>query len=253
MNASLNQIPFRAEKPRTEGITMVMDKGMALRQAEDFLENATPYVDFIKLGWCTALFTKKLHEKVMLYKEAGLKPYFGGTLLETFLIRNQLDDYLRFVESYGIEVIEVSDGSVDIAHTKKIELIQRLSKNFLVLSEVGSKDANKVMAPYRWVESIEAELNAGSWKVITEARESGTVGMFRASGEIREGLVEEIMHRISKDKIIFEAPKKEQQVWFIKAFGQNVNLGNVAPDELIGLETLRMGLRGDTFHLFLNK
>jgi phosphosulfolactate synthase len=204
------------------------------------------------LGFGTSVFTNKLQDKINLYKSANIPVYLGGTLFEAYIVRNQFDDYVKLIEKLGITHIEVSDGSLDMNHDVKCNYIHTLSKNFTVLSEVGSKDAEKIIPPYEWIEQMETELQAGAWKVIGEARESGTVGIFRGSGEVRSGLVAEIIRKIPQADVIWEAPKKEQQVWFIQLYGSNVNLGNIAPNEIIPLETLRMGLRGDSFHFFLN-
>ncbi|MCZ2355750.1 MAG: phosphosulfolactate synthase [Bacteroidia bacterium] len=247
----LKNLPARPQRPRQYGVTMMMDKGLSLREVEALLSVSADYIDIVKFGWTTALFTPQLTEKIQLYQQSNIAVYFGGTLFEAFLIRNQLDDYKRMVSHYRLTHIEISDGSTSIPHDQKLSYINSFAKDFTVLSEVGSKDANKEIAPYLWVDSIQKELQAGSWKVITEARESGTVGMYHASGEIRSGLVDEIVHTIKPEQLLFEAPRKEQQVFFIKLLGSNVNLGNVSPNEVLGLETLRLGLRGDTFNTFL--
>jgi phosphosulfolactate synthase len=253
MNYALNQIPERTEKPRTSGMTMVMDKGLSLRQVEDFLEVSGSYTDIVKLGWATSYVTPNLKEKLKLYHEAGIPVYFGGTLFEAFIIRNQYDDYCRMLDTFQLEYAEVSDGSITIEHDLKCEYISKLSKQVTVISEVGSKDVQKIFAPYKWIQLMKAELEAGSWKVIAEARESGNVGIYRDSGEVRQGLVDEILTQIPAETIIWEAPQKAQQVWFIKLLGSNVNLGNIAPADMIPLETLRLGLRSDTFDHFLNQ
>ena len=249
---NLSQLPDRSSKPRNNGITMVMDKGLSLQEVENFLENGSHYTDIVKLGFGTSVFTNKLQDKINLYKSANIPVYLGGTLFEAYIVRNQFDDYVKLIEKLGITHIEVSDGSLDMNHDVKCNYINTLAKNFTVLSEVGSKDAEKIIPPYEWIEQMETELQAGAWKVIGEARESGTVGIFRGSGEVRSGLVAEIIRKIPQADVIWEAPKKEQQVWFIQLYGSNVNLGNIAPNEIIPLETLRMGLRGDSFHFFLN-
>jgi phosphosulfolactate synthase len=249
---NLSQLPDRSSKPRNNGLTMVMDKGLSLQEVENFLENGSHYTDIVKLGFGTSVFTNKLQDKINLYKSANIPVYLGGTLFEAYIVRNQFDDYVKLIEKLGITHIEVSDGSLDMNHDVKCNYINTLSKNFTVLSEVGSKDAEKIIPPYEWIEQMETELQAGAWKVIGEARESGTVGIFRGSGEVRSGLVAEIIRKIPQADVIWEAPKKEQQVWFIQLYGSNVNLGNIAPNEIIPLETLRMGLRGDSFHFFLN-
>ena len=249
---NLSQLPDRTAKPRNNGITMVMDKGLSLQEVENFLENGSHYTDIVKLGFGTSVFTNKLQDKINLYKSANIPVYLGGTLFEAYIVRNQFDDYVKLIEKLGITHIVVSDGSLDMNHDVKCNYINTLSKNFTVLSEVGSKDAEKIIPPYEWIEQMETELQAGAWKVIGEARESGTVGIFRGTGEVRSGLVAEIIRKIPQADVIWEAPKKEQQVWFIQLYGSNVNLGNIAPNEIIPLETLRMGLRGDSFHFFLN-
>ncbi|MSP09076.1 MAG: phosphosulfolactate synthase [Flavobacteriaceae bacterium] len=249
---NLSQLPDRTPKPRNSGLTMVMDKGLCLQEVENFLENGTHYTDLIKLGFGTSFFTNKLQDKINIYKSANIPVYLGGTLFEAYVVRNQFDDYVKLIEKLGITHIEVSDGSLDMNHDIKCNYIHTLSKNFTVLSEVGSKDAEKIIPPYEWIEQMETELQAGAWKVIGEARESGTVGIFRGTGEVRSGLIAEILRKIPQADVIWEAPKKEQQVWFIQLYGSNVNLGNIAPNEIIPLETLRMGLRGDSFNFFLN-
>ena len=251
MNYTLNNIPERTQKPRVKGYTMAMDKGLSLREVEDFLSVASEYVDVVKLGWATSFVTPHLKEKVALYHQADVPVYLGGTLFEAFIVRNQFDDYCRTLDQFGLSYAEVSDGSIELPHDEKCEYIRRLSERVTVLSEVGSKDETKIMPPYKWIELMQAELDAGAWKVIGEAREGGTVGLFRSTGEVRSGLVEEILTKIPFEKIIWEAPQKEQQVWFIKLLGSNVNVGNIAPNEVIPLETIRIGLRGDTFNHFL--
>jgi phosphosulfolactate synthase len=253
MNFSLSQMPNRNSKPRIEGVTMVMDKGLTLEEAKMFVENAIPHVDMIKLGFGTSYVTPKLREKIEVYQSAGIPVYFGGTLFEAFLIRNQFNDYISLCKDYQINYIEVSDGSISIPHTEKCGYIEKLSTICTVLSEVGSKDAEHIIPPYKWIELMRAELNAGATYVIAEAREAGNVGIYRGSGEVREGLVQEILTQIPGEKILWEAPQKVQQLYFIELLGTNVNLGNIAPSEVIPLEAMRIGLRGDTFNLFLNK
>ena len=251
MNFDLQYVPERTTQPRDAGLTMMMDKGLSVREIEDVLEVAAPYIDIVKLGWATSYVSPNLQAKLDAYKSAGIPVYFGGTLFEAFVIRKQFEDYMRLLDTYGLVHAEVSDGSIEIPHDEKCGYIDRLAKNVTVLSEVGSKDASKILAPYQWIELMKAELEAGAWKVIGEAREAGNVGLFRDSGEVRQGLVKEIIHSIPSEKIIWEAPQKSQQVWFIKLLGANVNLGNIAPNEMIPLETIRLGLRGDTFSHFL--
>jgi len=253
MEYELTQMPFREPKPRQNGLTMVMDKGLSFREAEDFLSVAGGYADIIKLGFGTAYVTPNLEKKIDLYRDYGVDVYFGGTLFEAFVIRDQFDDYRRMVDKFKIRIVEVSDGSMNIDHATKCKFISDLAKEVTVISEVGSKDIDKIIPPYKWIEQMLAELAAGSYKVIAEARESGTIGIFRKDGEVRSGLVEEILTKIPAEKIIWEAPQKEQQIWFVKLLGSNVNLGNIAPHDVLPLETVRLGLRGDSFDFFLNK
>lgn len=251
-NLSLNGLPKRTVKPRNNGLTMVMDKGLSTYEVSSFLEIAGPYTDIVKLGFGTAYVSPNLKEKLAIYKANNIPTYFGGTLFEAFIARNQFNDYLAALEKYEMEFVEVSDGSLEIPHKQKLKYVETLAKKgFKVLSEVGSKDAEKIFPPYQWIELMNGELNAGAWKVIAEAREAGNVGLYRGSGEVREGLVQEILTKVKKDQIIWEAPQKAQQTWFIKLIGANVNLGNIAPNEVISVETLRLGLRSDTFHHFL--
>lgn len=252
MNYTLSQIPERTAKPRQSGLTMAMDKGLSVRQVEDFMSVAADYVDLVKLGWATSFVTPNLKEKLRVYKEAGVPVYLGGTLFEAFVVRNQFDDYRRLLDQYELQYAEVSDGSLEMKQEQKCDYIRQLAQQVTVLSEVGSKDEAKIIPPYKWIQLMKAELEAGAWKVIGEAREGGTVGLFRSSGEVRQGLVEEILTQVPFESIIWEAPQKEQQVWFVKLLGANVNLGNISPNELIPLETIRLGLRGDTFSHFLD-
>jgi len=252
MNYELKNLPFRTAKPRVSGYTMAMDKGLSVREAEDFVSVASEYVDIVKLGWATSFVTPNLRDKLAVYKNAGIPVYFGGTLFEAFIVRGQFDDYRRILDEFELVYAEVSDGSISLNHDIKCEYIKTLATQVTVLSEVGSKDDTKIIPPYQWIELMQKELDAGAWKVIGEAREGGNVGIFRSSGEVRMGLVQEILTKIPADKIIWEAPQKAQQVWFIKESGTNVNLGNIAPNEVIPLETIRLGLRGDTFNDFID-
>jgi len=253
MNFNLSQIPERRLKPRADGITMVMDKGLSVEEARNFLSVSHPHVDIVKLGFGTSYVTPNLEEKLEVYRQFGIPVYFGGTLFEAFLVRNQFDDYIKVCKQFGVSYMEVSDGSINIPHAEKCGYIEKLTKHGTVLSEVGSKDAEHIIPPYKWIELMRAELNAGSSYVIAEAREAGNVGIYRGSGEVREGLVQEILTQIPEEKIIWEAPQKAQQLYFIELIGANVNLGNIAPTEVLPLEAMRVGLRGDTFHLFLDK
>jgi phosphosulfolactate synthase len=232
---------------------MVMDKGLSIQEVHNFLSVSTPHIDIVKLGFGTSFVTPNLREKLEVYRSNNIPIYFGGTLFEAFLIRNQFEDYISICRDFGVSFMEVSDGSINIPHAEKCGYIEKLTKHGTVLSEVGSKDAAHIIPPYKWIELMRAELAAGSTYVIAEAREAGNVGIYRGSGEVREGLVQEILTQIPAEKIIWEAPQKSQQLYFIELIGCNVNLGNIAPTEVIPLEAMRIGLRGDTFDLFLNK
>jgi len=253
MNFNLTQIPERTVQPRNHGITMVMDKGLSVEEAKNFLSVSGPHVDIVKLGFGTSFVTPNLREKLEVYSANNMPVYFGGTLFEAFLIRNQFDDYISVCKDYGINHVEVSDGSIIIPHAEKCGYIEKLTKHFTVLSEVGSKDAAHIMPPYKWIELMKAELQSGATYVIAEAREAGNVGIYRGTGEVREGLVQEILTQIPEEKIMWEAPQKAQQLYFLELIGCNVNLGNIAPSEVIPLEAMRIGLRGDTFNLYLDK
>ncbi len=250
MAFTLNNLPKRTEKPRSKGITLVLDKGLSVRQAEDFCNSVSKYSDIVKLGWGTSYVTQNLEEKLEVYAEADIPVYLGGTLFEAYVLRDQLENYLELLNRFAIKYAEVSNGTIWLSDKRKINIIERMSREVTVLSEIGSKNPDDIIPPYKWVKMIRAELEAGAWKVICEARESGTVGVFRPNGEIRSGLIDEIADQIPVEDLIFEAPQKEQQVWFIKKFGSNVNLGNIAPTEVIPLETLRLGLRSDTLFDF---
>jgi phosphosulfolactate synthase len=250
-NIHLPLTPERAKKPRKNGIAMVMDKGLSLREAEDFIAVSGELTDFVKLGFGTSVVTPNVKEKIKLYKSADIKVYVGGTLFEAFLIRNMETEFRRYLDDLGIDTVEISDGSMKIDHDRKCEFINTFSKDYTVLSEVGAKEAGILIAPARWIEMMENELAAGSFKVIAEARESGTAGIYRPSGKAHTMLINMILSKISIDQILWEAPLKTQQAWFINHFGATVNLGNIPPNEVIALETLRLGLRGDTFFRFL--
>ena len=251
MNFNLPYIPERTKKPREEGLTMVMDKGLSTREAENMMQSSGEYTDVVKFGFGTALITNDLESKIKIYKEAGATPYFGGTLFESFIIRNMFDDYRKVLDKYGLELAEISDGSMIIPHNQKIDYISKLSEQVKVLSEVGSKQADIVFSPDEWVSMMKTELDAGAWKVIAEARESGTIGIYNSDGSANTELINDIINHVKIENVLWEAPIKSQQVWFIKLLGANVNLGNIAPNEVISLEALRQGLRGDTFYEFL--
>jgi phosphosulfolactate synthase len=248
----LLQLPQRTAKPRQEGITHVLDRGLSVADIDGLVEVAGDYIDLVKLGWGTAVATGNLEAKLTRYKAHGITVMLGGTLTELAIAQNRLDKLVAWLHELELEHIELSDGTINIEHDRKLELISRLAEEFTVLSEVGSKDDTRIMAPYRWVEQIQSELQAGAWKVIAEARESGSVGIFRHDGEVRMGLIDEIVHAIDADQILFEAPRKDQQVWFVRRFGPDVNLGNIMPEDVLSLETVRVGLRSDTAVADLN-
>ncbi len=251
MNFDLNHLPIRNPKPREKGITMVMDKGLSIRETEDFVSMCGEYADIVKLGFGTAMITPNLETKLKVYTDAGIPVYFGGTLFEAFIIRNRFEDYIRLLEKYKLKHAEISDGSITLNHNIKLDYIQKLSKYVTVISEVGSKDEGIIIHPNIWIEMINSELEAGVWKVIAEARESGTIGIFRPNGKAKAMLINRIIQKVDTSKVIWETPQKAQQAHFIKLLGANVNLGNIAPNEVIPLETLRLGLRSDTFFEYL--
>ena len=250
---TLNLLPERTNNPRDIGLTMMMDKGLSIGQLEDFLETSSDYTDVVKFGFGTALVSKNIKEKIKLLKASNIKPYFGGTLFELYYVRGQMDDYFRLVDQMGLELIEISDGSIVLDHDEKCKLIHKYSSNYSVLSEVGSKEEGILVSPSKWIKMMSNELEAGSWKVIAEGRESGSVGIFRPNGSPHKLLINMIISKIDPLKILWESPTKKQQSWFINLFDQNVNLGNIAPNDVLPLETLRLGLRGDTFFNFLPK
>ena len=239
-------LPPRPGKPRAEGLTHVIDKGLNLREIEGLFDTAGQYVDIVKFGWGTSYVTNNLEKKIALYRSFETPVVCGGTLFEVVYARGQLDEFRRWLTEQRFSHVEISDGTLEIPRERKLELIADFARDFTVLSEVGSKDEEVVFAPYQWVEWIKEELEAGAWKVITEGREGGTAGIYRPTGEMRTGLVDEIVHEIELGDLIFEAPTKSSQAWFVKQLGPNVNLGNIPPEEVIPLETLRLGLRGDT-------
>ena len=237
-------------KPREHGITHVIDRGMSLADVDGLLEVAGDAVDVVKLGWGTALVSANLRPKLERFASHGIPVVLGGTLTELAIRQGRVDGLVAWLRELGLRHVEVSDGTIALDAQVKRELIERLAREFTVLAEVGSKDADFIMAPYVWVEQIESDLEAGAWKVIAEARESGTAGIYRATGEVRTGLIDEIVHAIDPERLIFEAPLREQQVWLLKRFGTECNLGNIAPADVLSLETLRLGLRSDTVERF---
>lgn len=240
------ELPERSSKPRAVGITHVIDAGLSVRQVDDVVEVAGQSIDLVKLGWGTALVTENLAPKLELLRRHDIPVVLGGTLTELAIRQGRVDGLVAWLRELGLRHVEISDGTIALDPAEKRGLIARLAKEFTVLSEVGSKDVEEIMAPYRWVEQIEAELEAGAWKVIAEARESGTAGIYRADGEPRMGLIDEIAHAVDPVRLLFEAPRKDQQVFLLRRFGPDANLGNIAPGDVLGLETLRLGLRSDT-------
>jgi phosphosulfolactate synthase len=240
-------LPARATKPREVGITALMDRGLSLAEVDGLMEVAGSAVDIVKLGFGTAAATENLEAKLARWRAHEVPVVLGGTLTEIAILQGRVDEYVAWVRSLGLDLIEVSDGSITLDHGDKTALIRRLvGEGFKVMSEVGSKDLTEIMAPYRWVEQIQAELEAGAWKVICEGRETGTAGIARPDGELRQGLIDEIAHAVDPAQIVFEAPQKDQQVVLIRRFGPDVNLGNIPPAEVLPLETMRLGLRNDT-------
>jgi phosphosulfolactate synthase len=241
---------MRTEKPRDRGITHVLDKGLGLRQIEDLLETCSGLIDIVKFGWGTGYVTQNLEAKIAAYREAGVPTCFGGTLLELAILQGRFDEFRRELRRLGMTHAELSTGVIELTPEERFDYIRALARDFVVLSEVGSKDAQRIIPPYLWVEQTEADLAAGSWRVICEARESGTVGIYHTSGEVKAGLIEEIVHRVDPGRLVFEAPLKAQQAWLVQKFGSNVNLGNIPTTDVIALETIRHGLRADTmpFH-----
>jgi phosphosulfolactate synthase len=249
--ASFLDLPERTSKPRERGLTHVLDRGLSLAEVDGLLEVAGAYVDIVKLGWGTALVSANLRPKLERYAARGVPVMLGGTLTELAIKQGRVEGLIAWLRELGLRHVEVSDGTITLESKVKTELIGTLvSAGFTVLSEVGSKDAHTIMAPYVWIERIQEELRAGAWKVIAEARESGTAGIYRADGEVRSGLIDEIAHAVDCERMIFEAPRKEQQVWLLEFFGGECNLGNIAPQDVISLETLRLGLRSDTVERF---
>ncbi len=248
----LLEFPQRSAKPRQLGITHVLDRGLSLAQVDSMIEVAGDSVDIVKLGWGTSVVTRNLEPKLARYRDYGIPVVFGGTLTELAIVQGRLEALLEIMRRFELQHIEISDGTITLPHELKLALIERLCQEFTVFSEVGSKDDTRIMAPYRWVELIQSELEAGAWKVVAEARESGTVGIFRHDGEVRMGLIDEIVHHVAPDRLVFEAPRKDQQVWFVHRLGANVNLGNIAPDDVLSLETIRLGLHSDTALNYVN-
>jgi phosphosulfolactate synthase len=245
-NGSWLDVPARAAKPRNKGLTHVIDKGMGIRDIEGLFDTAGEFVDIVKLGWGTSYVTNNLEKKIALYRSLNTPVVCGGTLFEAVYAQGKLEEFKGWLREFRFSHVEISDGTLEIPREQKLELIADFAADFTVLSEVGSKDAEVNIAPYLWVQWMREELDAGAWKVIAEGREGGTAGIYRPTGELRTGLVDEIEHSIDFHDLIWEAPTKASQAWFVKHFGPEVNLGNIPPEEVIPLETLRLGLRGDT-------
>jgi len=252
MNEFLD-LPARTQKPRETGITMVIDNGLGVTRARTVIEEASHLIDYIKLGWGTSIVTPNVAEKVKLYLDSGIPVCLGGTFFELAHLQSRVPQYLEFAKKLDVPLLEISDGSIEMPQQVKLDYIASFAKEFKVLSEYGSKDGTVVQQPSKWVENMKLELEAGAWKSIAEGRESGTAGMYRGSSELRSGLVDEIADTISPDKLIWEAPQKHQQTAFIMRFGTNVNLGNISIDGIVPLETLRLGVRGDTLLHFHQK
>lgn len=239
-------LPHREEKPRNKGLTMVIDTGSPYKLTEDYLEMSAPLIDYVKLGWGTSYVTNNLEKKLKLFKKYNIPVSLGGTFFELAYLQNKLPELKEHLLELDIQYLEISDGTVEFSLEKKVKLIKEFTNDFKVLSEVGSKDIKRVIKPKTWVEEVKATLDAGAWKVIAEGRESGKAGLYRDSSEIRTGLIDEIVDEVALEDLIFEAPLKSQQAWFIKEYGSNINLGNIHYDDIIGTETLRLGLRSDT-------
>ncbi len=242
-------LPPRPVKPRTSGVTHVLDKGLSLVALESLLATAGESIDYLKLGWGTAYVSDGVKAKVALCRSAGVNVCLGGTMLEICVHQHKLGAYVRWLHRLGISHVEVSDGALGMPLERKRELIRSLSLEFRVLSEVGSKNPDDAVVASDWVTEMAEDLQAGASLLIAEARESGTVGIYLPSGEVRCGLVESIVAALPAERIIFEAPRKDQQAWFIRRLGPVANLGNIAADEVVALETLRLGLRSDTLDL----
>ena len=251
INADILDLPARSSKPREVGVTMVMDRGLSPGQLANLIEAASPYIDYVKFGWCTGLLSPCLHEKLDLLRRHDIGFWFGGTLFEAAYAQNRVDRLVGWLGELGVELIEISDGSIKIPESDKLALIESLSKDFRVLSEVGSKDVETVIAPSQWISHMKQEFAAGAFMVVAEGRESGRAGIYRRTGEVRMGLIAELVseEKLDLGRVIFEAPERSQQAWFIRELGGDVNLGNVWPDDVIALETLRLGLRNDTIDL----
>lgn len=243
------KLPARDAKPRQSGVTMMIDGGLGTKHFVDLVESFGDLIDVVKFGWGTALVTDQLQRKIDAATAQGIDFYFGGTLFEKFLVQDRFDEWLAFCSRFGAHTVEISNGTIDLSNEAKAEYITRVARDFRVFSEVGFKDSERseTMGADVWLKYIREDLAAGAFKVITEARESGTSGIVHANGELRRDLIEEILDsEIDVEKLMFEAPNKKLQTYLINRVGSNVNLGNIAPADIVPLETLRLGLRGDT-------
>jgi phosphosulfolactate synthase len=242
-------LPERTAKPRITGFTHVLDKGLSLVELRSLIETAGSSIDYLKLGWGTAYVSNGVKAKVAMCQNAGINLCLGGTLFEIAVHQGRLREYVSWLHRLGIKHIEVSNGALDLPVERKRALIRTLAKEFKVIAEVGSKDSSHAVVAKQWVDEMTGDLDAGASLLIAEARESGTVGLYQADGRVREELVEAITEAVPAGRIVFEAPRKEQQAWLIRQIGPNVNLGNIPPAEVLPLETLRLGLRADTLDL----
>jgi phosphosulfolactate synthase len=247
------QLPERTTKPRTRGTTALLDNGIPLERFRDVVSSFGAYIDFIKLGWCTGVLDAQVEAKFALAREADIEPHFGGTLFEKAVLQGRVDAFHRFCEQAGCRYIEISNGTIDLTNAEKARYVRDFSDDFRVLSEVGYKDTERSLQlhPARWIEFIQQDLEAGAHRIVTESRESGRSGICRENGEVRFGLIEEILDSgIDDEKLVFEAPNKHLQVFFIRRLGPDVNLANVSFNDVIALETVRLGLRADTLLTF---
>jgi phosphosulfolactate synthase len=240
-------LPRRTRKPRKHGLTAITDLGLTLAELRELLTEYADYLDIAKFGIGSAYVTPRLAEKIAVYREFNVTPYFGGTLFEKFHEQKKTREYLQYLRDFKVDWIEISNGTIEMSLKERVKLIKSLAGEFNVVAEVGCKDATKVMPPSQWIEELQASLDAGAHYVITEGRDSATAGLYRESGEIREGLLSDILHSVDPKRTIFEAPTHKTQMYFINLVGANVNVGNVNPRDLLVLETQRQTLRYETF------